>query len=113
MNDLDQAAINDTKHDLCDILPCIHCADFKYKVNYNSNTLDIHYGSNVFNPETQKYGNFGRERALAQASEIARLFNENCVKAHVYVQVFDQNDSPDEISDIYEFANDGTYKKTA
>jgi len=45
MNDLDRIAINDMKHELCDITPCFECADFAYQVRLNGAEVRIFYGN--------------------------------------------------------------------
>ena len=95
-SDLDQIAINDMRHELCDVNPCMDCADFKYQVLNGELVLGTYYGSNLL--ETQAF-NFAMDLA------------KNLKNSDIHVNVFDQRDHSTETSCYYEFHADGTYQK--
>ena len=109
-SDLDQIAINDMKHELCDMRPCHECADFKYQVFSNDTVLGTYYGSNACG-EDGKWYNAGRQDALDFAAKIAKALYEAGTERKIFVKVFDQNEMPTEESCRYEFNSYGKYTK--
>lgn len=99
MDDLTRIAVEDTKHDLCDINPCRGCAPFRYVVRNNETVLGTYYGSNLMETQALNFA-VGVAKSLWQSK-----------KASIVVDVYDQNDHPDEVSCHYQIWSDGTYTK--
>lgn len=98
MTDLDTIAINDMKHELCDIKPCHRCADFAYQVKMNGAEIRVYYALR---------GDSIREQALNYAKYVKAAAGHLPVSVHV----FDFNDEAEGESCHYDFYIDGTFKK--
>lgn len=91
MDCLTYTAVQDMKHEHCDINPCIDCAPFKYAVTGQGKSYGVFYGSDLLQSQAFQ---FARTLAQAQGSD-------------ALVEVYDQRDHPEDTSCTYTISADG------